>query len=248
MNRFIALLGPVISVIFWAVVSKLNIIDPFFLPHPRDAFWELLLLTKSGVITQDILATGIRLAGAFGIAIILGIPTGLFLGNTERVYRSVEFILDFVRSTPATAIFPLFLIIFGIGDASKIAAAAVGALVIIIFNTAYGVIHSQKPRLLAARVMGASKWQIFRWIIFWESLPQTFVGLRNAASFALLVIVVTEMFIGTNVGLGRRIVDSQIVYNIRAMYAAIITTGVLGYAFNYALLFLEKRYVHWSSR
>lgn len=248
MNRFITFLGPAVAIIIWGIVSKLNIIDPFFLPHPRDAFLELIVLMRSGVITQDILATGMRSLGAFGIAIILGIPLGLFLGNTEKIYRSVEFILDFFRSTPATAIFPLFLIVFGIGDSAKVAVAAFGALLIIIFNTAYGVIHSKKPRLLAAQVMGASRWQIFRWISLWESLPQTFVGLRSAASLSLVIIVVTEMFIGTNVGLGRRIVDSQIIYNIPAMYAAIIMTGIVGYVLNYILLYIEKRYIHWSAK
>lgn len=248
MNRLLTFLGPVVAVILWGMIVKLGLVDPFFVPHPVNTFSELLQLIGGGEITRDVLATAIRAVEAFAIAMLAGVPIGLFLGSNERLYRSVEFVIDFFRSTPATAIFPLFLLLFGVGDSSKVAAAAFGASMIVIFNTAYGVMHSKRARILAAKVMGASGWQIFRWVVFWESLPQTFVGLRNAISFSLLIIVVTEMFVGTNVGLGRRVIDSQIIYNISAMYAAIFATGALGYCLNYVLLLVEKRYVHWSTK
>jgi len=96
------------------------------------------------------------------IALIPGLPLGLFLGRSEKTYQSFEFIIDFFRSTPATALFPLFLLIFGIGDESKIALAAFTAMLIIIFNTAHGVMNASKSRVLAAKVMGATKIQIFK--------------------------------------------------------------------------------------
>lgn len=246
MNKLI-FLGPVILFMLWGIVFHLKLIDPFFLPSPIETIEELLNLFRSD-FTKDISATLLRTVKAFLIAIFIGLPVGLLLGKTEKIYRSIEFIIDFFRSTPATALFPLFLLIFGVTDNSKIAVAAFGALLIIIFNTAYGVINSKKSRIIAAKLMGASRFQIFKWIIFWESLPQTFLGLRNAISLTLVVIIVTEMFIGTNIGLGRRIIDSQLIYNIKAMYASIIVAGVLGYLLNYALLFLERRIVHWSTK
>lgn len=241
-------LGPVILFMLWGIIFHLKLIDSFFLPSPIETIKELLNLLRSDLITKDISATLLRTVKAFLIAVFIGLPVGLLLGKTEKIYRSIEFIIDFFRSTPATALFPLFLLIFGVTDKSKIAVAAFGALLIIIFNTAYGVINSKKSRIIAAKLMGASRFQIFKWIIFWESLPQTFVGLRNAVSLTLVIIIVTEMFIGTNVGLGRRIIDSQLIYNTKAMYASIIVAGILGYLLNYILLFLEKRFVHWSTK
>ena len=123
---------------------------------------------------------------------------------SEKLYRSVEFVVDFFRSTPATAMFPLFLLIFGIGDFAKIAVAAFAAWLVVVFNVAYGVMNARQTRILAARVMGASSWRVFRDVMFFESLPQTFVGLRMAVSVALVVIIVAEMFIGSSDGLGRR--------------------------------------------
>ncbi len=85
-------------------------------------------------------------------------------------------------------------------------------------------------------------------VLIWESLPQTFVGLRSAASLSLVVIVVTEMFIGTNMGLGRKIIDAQLTYEITTMYAVILLTGIIGYTFNMFFLSVEKKVLHWTKR
>src|SRR5205814_3416310 len=129
------------------------------------------------------------------------------------------FLVDFFRSTPATAMFPLFLLIFGLGDLAKVAVAAFAAFLIIFFNTAYGVMNARQTRLLAAKVMGASRTRIFRDVLFFETLPQTFVGLRTAISLALVVIIVAEMFIGSDNGLGHRIIDMQVIFDLKQMYA-----------------------------
>ncbi len=242
------IIGPVILIIIWALVAQLKLIDPFFLPSPFITISKLIQLLISGSITGAFFSTLERVVWAFTIALVAGVPLGLLLGRSEKLYRSFEFIIDFFRSTPATALFPLFLLIFGISDKSKIAVAAFTAILIIIFNTAQGVMHAQKSRILAAKIMGASKVQIFRWILFWESLPQTFIGLRNAISLSLVIIVVTEMFIGTTSGLGQRIIDSQITYEIPTMYATILLAGVMGYLLNLILTIIEKRFLYWSGK
>jgi NitT/TauT family transport system permease protein len=96
--------------------------------------------------------------------------------------------------------------------------------------------------------MGASKWRVFRDVMFFESLPQTFVGLRMAVSSALVVIIVAEMFIGSTNGMGHRIIDAQQVFDLQQMYASILMTGVVGYGFNVFFLALEKLIVHWAGR
>lgn len=242
------IIGPIILVTAWALVAQLKLIDPFFLPGPLTTINKLIQLVISGTILGDLFSTLERVILAFLIALIIGLPLGLLLGRTEKIYRSVEFIIDFFRSTPATALFPLFLLVFGITDNSKIAVAAFAAMLLIIFNTAYGVMHAKKSRVLAAQIMGATKTQIFRWILFWESLPQTFIGLRSAVSLSLVIIIVTEMFIGTTSGLGRRIIDSQITYEIPTMYAVILLTGILGYLLNVIFILVEKRFLHWSGK
>ena len=179
---------------------------------------------------------------------ITSVPLGVLLGSNEKAYRSVEFLIDFFRSTPSSALIPLFLMIFGVTDINKVAIAAFAAVLVILFNSAYGVMNARKQRVMAAKVMGASRWQIFRDVLFWESLQPTFVGLRSGVSMALVIVVVAEMFIGSDNGLGHRIIDAQQVLNVRSMYAAILAAGVLGYALNILFLLTEKKVVHWSGR
>lgn len=246
--KFHTYIGPIVFAAMWALVARAHFIDPFFLPDPWIVAGELLDLLASGAIFEDLLATIERVVLAFGISFVIGVPLGLVLGRSEKLYRSVEFVIDFFRSTPSTAIFPLFLLLFGVSDLSKVAVAAFASVLVIVFNTAHGVMHTKKVRVLAAQVMGATQLQIFRWISLWESLPQTFVGLRSAVSLSLVIIVVTEMFIGSDSGLGRRIIDAQITYEIPVMYATIFVTGVIGYALNLVFVLIERRFLHWSGK
>ena len=246
--RKYSFIGPVVLIAVWAIVARLHLVDSFFLPNPFETISELGRLLITGSIIPDLLATLGRVVISFTIALIIGLPLGLWLGRSEKLYRSFEFIIDFFRSTPATAMFPLFLLVFGVTDKSKIAVAAFSSMLIIVFNTAYGVMHAKKSRLLAAKIMGATKAQIFRWILFWESLPQTFIGLRSSVSLSLIVIVVTEMFIGTPTGIGRRIIDSQITYEIKTMYAVILLAGIVGYLLNLLFLAIEKKVLHWNGK
>jgi NitT/TauT family transport system permease protein len=96
--------------------------------------------------------------------------------------------------------------------------------------------------------MGANRFNIFKDVLFWESLPQSFIGLRSGISIALVIVIVAEMFIGTEQGLGKRIIDAQQVLNVKDMYASILITGILGYALNVLFLLIEKRFVHWSGK
>jgi len=242
------LVGPLSLVLIWAVITKLQLIDKFFLPDPFTTIKKFVEPLINGAIIGDLFSTLERVFFSFAIALILGLPIGLLLGRTKKFYQSIEFVVDFFRSTPATALFPLFLLIFGITDMSKIAVAGFSSMLIIIFNTAYGVMHAKKSRILAAQIMGATKSQIFRWVLFWESLPQTFIGLRSAISLSLVIIVATEMFIGTASGLGRKIIDAQIIYEIPTMYALILLTGVVGYLLNLIFIIAEKRSLHWCEK
>ncbi|MEN9779266.1 MAG: hypothetical protein RL014_414 [Pseudomonadota bacterium] len=247
-GRFLPLAGPIALLIIWDLVVRLGWIKPILLPPPVDTLLTLINGMTSQVLLPHFLVTLERTLVAFAIATAIGMPLGIALGSNERAYRSVEFVIDFFRSTPASALIPLFLLIFGISNINKVAIAAFGAFLIVIFNCAYGVINARKQRVAAAKVMGATRWQIFKDVLFWESLQPSFVGLRSAVSMALVIVVVAEMFIGSENGLGHKIIDAQQVMNVRVMYAAIMAAGILGYALNVAFLALEKRIVHWSGR
>jgi ABC-type nitrate/sulfonate/bicarbonate transport system permease component len=241
-------IGPLLLFALWWVAAAGEWISPKLLPDPVSTLASLWGSVADGSIVGDFMGTLNRTLAAFAVAALLGVPVGIVLGSDVRIYRAFEFAIDFFRSTPATAMFPLFLLIFGIGEESKVGVAAFSAWLVIVFNVAYGVMNARPTRILAARVMGASRGRIFRDVMFYESLPQTCVGLRLGVSYALVVIIVAEMFIGSANGMGRRIIDAQQVFDLRQMYASIIATGCLGYGLNVIFLRLERRFVHWSGK
>ena len=241
-------IGPAALIAIWFAVSHFGVIDQFFLPGPMTVFSELFRSFQNGSILPDIASTFQRISISFLLASLIGVPVGLILGRFERIYKSIEFLIDVCRSTPSLAVFPLFLVIFGITDTSKIAASVFSATFLIIFNVAYGVMHQKKSRLLAIQIMGATSIQAFTHVVFWESLPQAFVGLRNAMGWIIGVIIATEMFIGTQTGLGHRILDNQITYNIPAVYTSILTTAIIGYLANLIFVKIEQKYLHWNGK
>ncbi|WP_343725157.1 ABC transporter permease [Herbaspirillum huttiense] len=248
LGRLLPIVGPIALFVIWDLVVRAGWIKAILLPPPEATLMAMFKGLAGGPLLLDFTVTVIRTLEAFAIAAVLGLPIGVLLGSNERAYRSVEFLIDFFRSTPSSALIPLFLLIFGVSDINKVAIAAFGAFLIVLFNSAYGVLNARKQRVTAAKVMGASRWRIFCDVLIWESLQASFVGLRSAVSMALVIVIVAEMFIGSENGLGHRIIDTQQVLNVREMYAAILSAGALGYALNVVFIVIEKRIVHWSGR
>ena len=241
-------IGTLSLLLIWWILAQMKLINPLLFPGPLETLTSLWSSLWQGDMLRDLALTLYRTLYAFGIAAIFGIPVGIILGASERIYHSFEFLIDFFRSTPATAMFPLFLVIFGIGDFSKIAVAAFASWLVVLFNVAYGVMNTRKTRILAAQVMGASRWRLFLDVVFFETLPQTFIGLRTAISLTLVIIIVAEMFIGSTYGMGQRIIDAQQVFDLTQMYASILATGIMGYTLNQLFMSLEARFVHWKGK
>jgi sulfonate transport system permease protein len=247
-DPFLPAFGVVALIALWYLAVWNRIVDPVLLPPPGDTFQAMYKGMAGGRLGFDFIKTVERTVLSTVIAAAVAIPLGVFLGASERLYRSVEFVVDFFRSTPASAMFPLFLVLFGVGNETKIAVAAFGAALVILFNVAYGVMNARKTRLLAAKVMGASRMQVLTGVVLLESMPQTFVGLRNGVSLALVIVVVAEMFIGSTDGLGHRVFEAQQLFNMPDMYAAIFAAGALGYGLNLLFLLIERYFVHWSGK
>jgi ABC-type nitrate/sulfonate/bicarbonate transport system permease component len=247
-DPFLPVVGVLGLIALWYLAVWYRIVDPVLLPSPGDTFRAMYKGMAGGRLSFDFVKTVERTILSTLIAAGVAIPLGIFLGASERLYRSVEFVVDFFRSTPASAMFPLFLVLFGVGNETKIAVAAFGAALVILFNVAYGVMNARKTRIRAARVMGASRMQVLTGVVLLESMPQTFIGLRNGVSLALVIVVVAEMFIGSTDGLGHRVFEAQQLFNMPDMYAAIFAAGALGYGLNLLFLMVERYFVHWSGK
>jgi acyl-CoA synthetase (AMP-forming)/AMP-acid ligase II/ABC-type nitrate/sulfonate/bicarbonate transport system permease component len=241
-------IGPLVLLAVWFLVTITKIVDPFFLPSPVTVGKQLGILLSTVSTYEHILKTFYRMMAGYFIAVGIGVPLGIVLGYWEKVYDSVEFIIDFFRSFPATAMFPLFMLAFGLGDGSKIALVVFGCALLILVNTTYGVHGGSRTRKMVAETMKASEAYIMTKVVLPEALPQIAAGLRLALSLSLIIVVVLEMFIGTKRGLGFLIYNAHMTYQIADMYAFIVLAGLIGYFINQGFVKLEDKVIHWAGK
>jgi acyl-CoA synthetase (AMP-forming)/AMP-acid ligase II/ABC-type nitrate/sulfonate/bicarbonate transport system permease component len=241
-------IGPVALIAIWFLVTITKMVDPFFLPSPAIVGKQLGILLSKAETYEHIVMTFYRMMAGYAIAVGIGVPLGIVLGYWEKIYESVEFIIDFFRSFPATAMFPLFMLAFGLGDGSKIALVVFGCALLILVNTTYGVHGGSRTRKMVAETMKASEIYIMAKVVLPEALPQIAAGLRLALSLSLIIVVVLEMFIGTTRGLGYLIYNAHMTYQIPDMYAYIVLAGLIGYFINQGFVKLEDKVIHWAGK
>jgi ABC-type nitrate/sulfonate/bicarbonate transport system permease component len=232
---FIALLQIAIAI---GVISKsamplpTTIVGAFFDELGSVDFWRAIGDTLQGW------------AIGLGIAAGLGIPLGILAGTSTAVFRSVRFLVDFLRPIPSIAILPLLILVLGIAMPVKIVMAAVAAFFPLFFATMYGVQDVDPVTHDTAVSYRLGRAYRFFFISLPGSTPYVATGMRISASVALLLTVGTEMIVGLP-GIGRAIFDAQYQSDLPRMYALVAASGILGVLV--ALLFkrIEKRALRW---
>jgi len=237
--------GFVLLLIIWDIAYALPFTNKILLPSPIATFSALynLIANKGAII--DIAQTIGRMLLGFSLACVLGVLLGLIIGSAKNLYHFSNGVIDFFRSVPIVTLYPVFIMLFGIKSISKIAMVFVACIFVIILNTAYGVMQTNPLRQKTAKIFGANKTQVFKWITFYSALPQTLIGMRTAISFAMIVEIVCEMFMGSKYGIGQKIMDAFAAYRIPELYALIIIAGVIGFLFNWVFKMIEKKVIPW---
>jgi len=179
-------------------------------------------------------------------SLFFGTLLGLVIGYFEKQGTSLENTMDFLRSIPPIALFPLFILFFGLGDLSKISVSAFTGTLIVTLSGIYGIKQINKNHIKLAKKLGIKGKKLITGLLLPESLNTLFGGYRIAASFCLVFIIVTEMFLGgAEFGLGRKLIDAQMLFDTPQLYALIFTLGIIGYSLNKLFILLENKIIHW---
>lgn len=240
-------LGILIFFIVWITVTASNKQIHTYIADPAETVKALISLIKAGLIFRDIAATLTRTILAFIPALICGVVLGILLGYFKRLRDIFEPIVEFFRCLPSTALLPVFVLFFGINDYARIATAFFIIIWIIVINTIYGVINIPKTRINVALCMKASKYETFKEVIMWEILPHIFSGMRLTISIGLVIIIISEMLIGAQYGLGSRLLEMQQTFKVDYLYAYIFVIGWLGFFLNKIILIVEKKIINWAN-
>jgi ABC-type nitrate/sulfonate/bicarbonate transport system permease component len=235
-----------VILLVWSIISAAGWVKPINLPAPwrvGEAFVQLM--TQAG-LWKDLLITSARALAALALAVILGVPFGLLLALNPRLLSVVEGPVHALRSIPAAALFPLFLIVIGVGEGSIITLATYNSVMVVLISTVAGAVLANRRRVQQARSLGLGGWRLATQVLFWEALPHIFSGVRVAAGYGLALIIAVEMFLGiSHAGLGRKIYDFQAAYRMPECYAAILVTATVGVAINAAVSWAERRCLRW---
>jgi sulfonate transport system permease protein len=230
----------------WQVSSSAGWVNAAVLP-PIDtivtALWNGL---AGGTLLGDIAISLQRAGLAFAAAVAVAIPLGLFMGQVRAVETALDPILQVFRQTSALALYPVFILLLGLGEASKVFVIFWATLFPLLLNTISGVKQVDPKLLEMARVYGAARLTVFRRVVLPGAVPSIFVGLRLSATTALLLLIASEM-IGANKGIGFQVMNAQYNFQIPLMFAAIVILAGLGLIANQALVSLQRRLCRWSN-
>lgn len=230
----------------WEILPRLEVVDPTFLTPLSGvlaAWWDLLL---SGELLDHTQASLIRSLSGLALAIIVAIPLGLLIGWYRPVADLLNPVLELFRNTAALALLPVFVLILGLGETSKISIILYACAWPILLNTIAGVKGVDPLLIKSARSMGLPPIRLFQKVILPAAVPTIFTGIRMAGAYSILVLVAAEM-VGAKAGLGYLINYAQFNFRVPDMYAGIITISVLGLLFNQFLVRLERRFSTWRT-
>jgi ABC-type nitrate/sulfonate/bicarbonate transport system permease component len=246
-DRLVGIVTPIALLCLWELAAHFRLVDARFFPPPSAIVHQFTALIASGELGTNIMASLKRLA----LGMLLGGVPALFLGLAMGVSRPLRAAIDPLISAtypiPKSAILPLVLLIFGLGEMSKVVMVALGAFYPIIINTVVGVANIDKIYLDVGQNYRASRWQVFRTIALPGALPSIMAGVKLAVGMGLILIAISEM-VAANDGIGYMIWNAWQVLTVDTMYVGLLVIAVLGFLFSVLLDEIEHRLIPWKGR
>ena len=247
----ITLLSMVVVAAAWVTVTQLELVQDLFLPGPQDV-WDGLqeLLTdgyKGRSLWEHIGISLMRVGAGFLTGAIVGTLLGLAMGMSRAVDAIAAPFIEFLRPLPQLAYLVLLIVWLGIGETSKITMLFLAALPVSAVAARDGVRNVVPERLQVAQALGATRWQIFRYVVAPSALPEILTGARLAAGIVYGTLIAAEIIAGSN-GIGWMILDAGRFLRSDYVFTGILIIGLAGLAIDRLLVWLERRVVHWAGR
>lgn len=231
----------------WEVAPRLGLVNAMFIPPFSTVVLRAIQMFASMEMIYHLVASLGRALLGFALSLLVGFPLGILLGINKKVRTYIDPLLTVLGQTSPLALFPMFIILFGIGETSKVGIIFWGGVWPILLNTISGVAHVDGSLIKAARTMGASKLTVLTKVIIPAAMPEVFPGIRISASNSILMLVAAEM-LGAKNGLGYLIFHAKQSFDMPEMYAAIIVIAITGVVFSRLLSWWDRRVLFWKNK
>ncbi|ORM79014.1 taurine ABC transporter permease TauC [Pantoea eucrina] len=245
----LSLLSITLLLLVWWGVTALGLIAPLFLPAPQQVLQKLLLIASAqgfmdATLWQHLAASLTRMLVALFFAALIGIPTGIAMGLSPALRGLLDPLIELYRPVPPLAYLPLMVIWFGIGETSKILLIYLAIFAPVTLATLAGVKNCRQVRVRAAQALGASRWQLLRFVILPGALPEILTGLRIGLGVGWSTLVAAELIAATR-GLGFMVQSAGEFLATDVVLAGIGVIAVIAFSLEVSLRALQRRLTPW---
>lgn len=236
--------SPLAALLLWELCAQQAWIDVRFFPAPTAIGGYALSSLDAGDVWTHLSASLQRIGWGYGAGVIFGISIGIAMG-LSRVARVLGYpLVAMFYPIPKIALFPLVMLIFGIGEISKIFVVALGCFFLVVMNTLRGVDQLDRIHFDVATIFQLRRADLIRHVILPGALPSIFTGLRLALGYSLVIVVAAE-FSGANTGIGYWIWQAWETFAIKRLYVGIFVIAALGIVCSASLDVLERLLTPW---
>lgn len=201
------------------------------MPHVGRLWDSFVAITRSATFYTNLLYTARIVVTGVIISLVVGFTIALLCSLFEPVYEIIMPIINSTKNVPSIALFPLFIVLMGIGDEPRIAVIVWNSIYPIISSTLAGLMFPDEEIIEAAQNCGADKWQIYKYVRIPLSVPHILEGLKICAGNGFIAIVVAEM-LGATKGLGYMVLWSANAFKYADMYIYILVIALIGFSIN----------------
>ena len=245
LSNWLGVIGVVTFFLGWEITTRLEIINPFYVPPFSKIILKGYELFANGSIWEHMWFSLTNFLIGFAVSVVLGVVIGVPMGWYKAVHKTFDPLLSGIYATPLIALLPLIIMMFGLGAISKIIMTVLAAVFPILINTMVGIANTDNRLITMARAFGAYDSQIFMKVSLPGSLPYIVAGMRVALGRALVYIVVAEQY-GAATGLGYLSSVAAQRFQMAAMFVPIVIIAGLGAGLNEALKAVERRLDKWK--
>ncbi|WP_084697091.1 ABC transporter permease [Glaciibacter superstes] len=236
-----------ISVVAGIAIWWILALNGFQFPTPPEVVEKAIQLWNAGILQQDILASLGRVLTGFLLGSAAAVPVGFLMGWYTVGRGLFEPWIQFFRTIPPLALLPLVLVLLGIGEVPKVFVIFLAAFLACVISTYQGVVNVDRTLINAARVLGAKDGAIFVRVVVPASTPFILVGMRVGLGSAWATLVAAEL-LAAPAGLGYRMQQAQLYYDLATIFVSIVVIGILGLVMDRLLLLAETKLTGWQER
>jgi ABC-type nitrate/sulfonate/bicarbonate transport system permease component len=245
LERWASVLLVLAGLAVWELAARMGWISVLFFPAPTSIAAALGEWIANGELAANLGASLYRFGAGLAVGGCAGFVCGIVLGLSPRLRRILDPLVSGFYSLPKLALFPLFLILFGLGDTSRIVLIALAAFFPLLINTMAGVRQINPDYFEIARSYGTSRSMMLRRVVFPGSLPSVLSGIRLAVGTSLMITIAVEL-INARTGLGAVIWMAWQTLRTELLYVALLTAAALGISGHLLLEYLSRRLTPWQ--